>query len=296
MPRPEKVQAVAEIKERIEGAQAVFLAEYAGLSVKDQQALRRSLRAGGAEFKVVKMTLARRAADELELEGVDELLLGPTGLTFADGDPVTAAKALKDFARDHEVFVVKGGLLGTDFLSPERVSELADIEPREVLLAKIAGAAKAPMANLAGLMAAMPQNLASMLQQLVDKKEAAGPAAETEPGADADTQAETEAEAAPEPEPAETEPEPDAEPDAEPEADADAELEAEAKPEADAGEAEPEADADTQPEPDARAQAETAAATDPDAEETAEPEPEAGDDGEEEDDDASDADASDEED
>jgi large subunit ribosomal protein L10 len=171
MPRPEKVQAVAEIKERIERARAVFLAEYAGLSVKDQQTLRRNLREGGAEFKVVKMTLARRAAEELELEGIDDLLLGPTGLTFADDDPVTAAKALKDFAKDHDVFAIKGGLLGNDLLTPERVSELAEIEPREVLLAKIAGAAKAPMANLAGLMAAMPRNLASMLQQLVEKKE-----------------------------------------------------------------------------------------------------------------------------
>ena len=186
MPRPEKVQAVAEIKERIESAKAVFLAEYAGLSVKDQQTLRRSLREGGAEFKVVKMTLARRAANELELEGVDELLLGPTGLTFADGDPVTAAKALKDFAKDHEVFAIKGGLLGTDLLTPERVSELADIEPREVLLAKIAGAAKAPMANMAGLLAAMPRNLASMLQQLVEKKESGEvPAPADAPAADA---------------------------------------------------------------------------------------------------------------
>ena len=186
MPRPEKVQAVAEIKERIESAKAVFLAEYAGLSVKDQQTLRRNLREGGAEFKVVKMTLARRAADELEIEGVGELLLGPTGLTFADGDPVTAAKALKDFAKDHEVFAIKGGLLGTDLLTPERVSELADIEPREVLLAKIAGAAKAPLANMAGLLAAMPRNLASMLQQLVEKKESGEvPAPADAPAADA---------------------------------------------------------------------------------------------------------------
>ena len=109
MPRPEKVQAVAEIKERIEGAQAVFLAEYAGLSVKEQQDLRRELRANGAEFKVVKMTLARRAADDLEIDTLDELLLGPTGLAFADGDPVGAAKVLKDFSKDHEVFVIKGG-------------------------------------------------------------------------------------------------------------------------------------------------------------------------------------------
>jgi len=180
MPRPEKVQAVAEIKERIEGAQAVFLAEYAGLSVKDQQALRRELRAQGAEFKVVKMTLARRAAAELEIDSLDELLLGPTGLTFSDGDPVTAAKALKDFAKDHEVFVIKGGLLGDEFLTPETISKLADIEPRDVLLAKLAGAMKAPMANMAGLMAALPRNAASMFQQLLEKKEAEAPAAEVE--------------------------------------------------------------------------------------------------------------------
>lgn len=180
MPRPEKVQAVAEIKERIEGAQAVFLAEYAGLSVKDQQVLRRELRASGAEFKVVKMTLARIAAAELEIDSLDELLSGPTGLAFADGDPVNAAKVLKDFARGHDVFVIKGGLLGREFLSPETISKLADIEPREVLLARLAGAMQAPMAKLAGLMAALPRNTANALLQLLEKKQEAEPAAEPE--------------------------------------------------------------------------------------------------------------------
>jgi large subunit ribosomal protein L10 len=178
MPRPEKVQAVATIKERIENAQAVFLAEYAGLSVKQQQQLRRSLREEGAEFKVVKMTLARRAVAELDIDTLDELLLGPTGMTFADGDPVSAAKALKEFANDHEVVAIKGGLLGSEFLTPERISELAEIEPRDVLLAKIAGLMKAPMANLAGLLAAMPRNMASMMQQLLEKKESEAPATE----------------------------------------------------------------------------------------------------------------------
>jgi large subunit ribosomal protein L10 len=180
MPRPEKVQAVAEIKERLEGAKAVFLAEYAGLSVKDQQTLRRALKKGGAEFKVVKMSLARRAAGDLDLETLDDLLLGPTGLAFADEDAVAAAKALKDFAKDHEVFIIKGGLLGGDFLTPERVAELADIEPREVLLAKFAGAAKAPLANFAGLLAALPRNLASMLQQVIESREEDAPATNDE--------------------------------------------------------------------------------------------------------------------
>jgi large subunit ribosomal protein L10 len=189
MPRPEKVQAVAEIKERLESAQAVFLAEYAGLSVRQQQTLRRGLREGGAEFKVVKMSLARRAAAELKLADLDELFLGPTGIAFADGDPVPAAKALKDFAKENEAFAIKGGLLGSEFLSPERISALAEIESREVLLSKIAGAMKAPMANLAGLLAAMPRNLASAMQQLVDKKVEEGgeePPAPVAESADAD--------------------------------------------------------------------------------------------------------------
>jgi large subunit ribosomal protein L10 len=180
MPRPEKVQAVADIKERIEGAQAVFLAEYTGLSVKDQQALRRSLRENGAEFKVVKMSMARLAAAELDIDTLDELLLGPTGLAFADGDPAGAAKVLKDFAKSHDTFVVKGGLLGLEFLPPETIAELADLEPRDVLLAKIAGVMQAPMANLAGLLAALPRNTANVLQQLLENKEAEEPPAGAE--------------------------------------------------------------------------------------------------------------------
>lgn len=171
MPRPEKVQAVADIKERIEEARAVFLAEYAGLSVKEQQVLRRDLRANGAEFKVMKMSMARLAVAELDIDTLDELLLGPTGLAFADGDPAGVAKALKDFAKTHDVFVVKGGLLGREFLTPEKISELAALEPREVLLAKLAGVMQAPMANLAALLAALPRNAASVLAQLLEKKE-----------------------------------------------------------------------------------------------------------------------------
>jgi large subunit ribosomal protein L10 len=178
MPRPEKVQAVADIKERITNAQAVFLAEYAGLSVAQQQTLRRELKANGAEFKVVKMTLARLAAAELNIDTLDDHLLGPTGLTIADGDAVAAAKVLKDFANANDVFKVKGGLLGLDYLSPERVSELADIEPREVLLAKLAGLFAAPMSNVAGLVGAVQRDVAGLVQALVDKREASGEVAE----------------------------------------------------------------------------------------------------------------------
>ncbi len=181
MPRPEKVAAVSEIKDRLAGAQAVFLAEYAGLSVKAQQALRRSLKAQGAEFQVVKMTLARRAADELDLAELDAMLVGPTGLTFADGDAVAAAKVLKDFAAANDVFTIKGGLLGTTLLTPERIRQLADIEPRDVLLSKLAGLFKAPTAAMAGLLAALPRGAATVLHALLDRKAAEEPAPAAEP-------------------------------------------------------------------------------------------------------------------
>jgi large subunit ribosomal protein L10 len=170
MPRPEKVQAVADIKERLDAAQAVFLTEYAGLSVKEQQELRRQLKANGAEMKVVKMTLARRAAEDVTDE-LTELLIGPTSLTFADGDPAAAAKALKTFAADHAVLIIKGGLLGSEFLSPERISDLADLPSRDVLLAEIAGIFEAPMARLAGLLQALPRNAAGAFQQLLERRE-----------------------------------------------------------------------------------------------------------------------------
>ncbi len=171
MPRPEKVQAVADIKESLEGSEAVFLTEYRGLSVKAVQELRANLRASGAEYKVVKMTLARLAAGDAGMSGLHDYLLGPTALAFAKSDPVATAKALKDFSKSHEVFVLKAGVLAGNILSPEEISRLAEIESREVLLAKIAGAAKAPLMKAAGLFASFNRSAASMFQQLLDKKE-----------------------------------------------------------------------------------------------------------------------------
>jgi large subunit ribosomal protein L10 len=173
MPRPEKVQAVADIKKWTEDAQAVYLTEYRGLTVKQLADLRRNLRKTGAHYRVVKMTLARRAMDDMGLDLLDDQLTGPTALTFADADVVATAKALKDFAKETDRLVVKGGLLGRVLLAPEEISRLADIEPREVLLAKIAGAAQAPMAKAAGLFASFTRNAASMFSQLLEKKTAA---------------------------------------------------------------------------------------------------------------------------
>ncbi len=177
MPRPEKVAAVEEIKTRIESAEAVFLTEYRGLSVPDQQELRGALREVGAEFKVVKMSLARLAAAELGLDDLAADMLGPTAIAFTDTDPVPTAKALKDFAGQHEVFVLKSGLMSGAVLTPEAVIKLAEIEPIDVLLSKIAGAAKAPLYKTATLLTAMLRNSASAFSQLLEKKEQEAPAA-----------------------------------------------------------------------------------------------------------------------
>jgi large subunit ribosomal protein L10 len=171
MARPEKVQAVKDIREGLEGAEAVFLTEYRGLSVQAVQDLRRSLRESGAEYKVVKMTLAKLAAGDAGIEGLDDYFAGPTALAFANSDPVATAKALKEFSKDHEVFVLKAGYLSGNILSPEEVSKLAEIEPLEVLLAKIAGAAKAPLYSAAWMFGSFTRDAASMFTQLLDKKE-----------------------------------------------------------------------------------------------------------------------------
>lgn len=171
MPRPEKVQAVADIKDSMENARAVFFTEYRGLTVKAVQDLRKSLRESGAEYKVVKMTLAQRAANEAGIEGLEEFLSGPTALAFAKDDPVATAKALKDFGSSNDVFVLKAGVLAGAILSPEEVSKLAEIEPREVLLAKFAGAARSPLYAAAGMFASFTRNAAVMFGQLLDKKE-----------------------------------------------------------------------------------------------------------------------------
>lgn len=188
MPRPEKVQAVADIKERIEGARAVYLTEFRGLTVSQLQDLRNKLRASGADYKVVKMTLARLATDELEIEGISEHLVGPTALTFANDDAVATAKALKDVSQENDKLVIKAGIMAGDVLLPEQVSKLADIEPREVLLARIAGGAKAPLYKAAGLFSAFNRNAANMFSQLLDKKESGevGGAADAAPAAAAE--------------------------------------------------------------------------------------------------------------
>lgn len=216
MPRPEKVQAVEEIKGRMEDTRAYFLTEYRGLSVKQQQTLRRALRQAGADYKVLKMTLAAIAARELGHDDIADALVGPTAIAFADDDAVAAAKALDEFAKDNEAFVLKVGMLSGNLLLPEQVSDLAKMPSRDELLGKIAGAMAAPLYGAAGLFASFTRNAASMFSQLLEKKEAGGPTPESgapveeapaeEPTAEADVETPEDAEASTEEAPAEAEP------------------------------------------------------------------------------------------
>lgn len=178
MVRPEKVAVVEEIAEKLESSRAVFLTEYRGLSVAQQQELRRAMRAADAEYKVLKMTLARRAAETAGFSGLVQWLEGPTAIAFTTADPVPTAKGLKEFSEANEALVIKGGMLLGDILEADDIRKLADIEPREVLLAKLAGAMKAPLSNLAGLMSAVLRQPATVFQQLLEKKEQEPAAAE----------------------------------------------------------------------------------------------------------------------
>ena len=169
-PRPEKVAVVDEVRERF-GDSSAALAHRVPRPrrVAAIAQLRRSLREAGGDLKVYKNTLVRFAARDLGLE-IEDLLTGPTAIAFVDGDPVNVAKALRDFARTNPALVVKGGLLGNRSLTAAETQALADVEPREVLLAKLAGALAAPMQQFAGLLQALPRNLAYGLQALIDQQ------------------------------------------------------------------------------------------------------------------------------
>ncbi len=170
-PRPEKVAAVAEVREKLSSSSAALLTEYRGLKVKDLAALRSTIREAGGEYKIYKNTLVRLAVQDLELEGLDDLLTGPTAIAFVTGDAVVVAKSLREFARTNPALEVKGGILGATVLSAAETSALADVAPREVLLAQLAGGFAAPMRKMAGLLAALPRNFAYGLKALIDQKE-----------------------------------------------------------------------------------------------------------------------------
>ncbi|AIY16207.1 50S ribosomal protein L10 [Pimelobacter simplex] len=146
MARADKQAAVAEIAESFSESAGAVLTEYRGLTVKELQDLRRSLGAN-ANYAVVKNTLAKLAATEAGIEGFDELLTGPTAIAFIKGDVVEAAKGLRDFAKANPTLVIKGGVLDGNLLDAKEIAKLADLESREVLLGKLAGAMLASLSQ-----------------------------------------------------------------------------------------------------------------------------------------------------
>ena len=179
-PRAEKVAVVNEVREKFSSAGAAVLTEYRGLNVAAISQLRRQLREAGGEYKIYKNTLVRFAARDLGLE-IEELLTGPTAIAFVDGDAAAVAKALRDYARTNPALVVKGGILGTKSLSADEVRALAELPSRDVLLSQLAGAFAAPLQQFAGLLQALPRNMAYGLKALLDERGGAPMEPATEP-------------------------------------------------------------------------------------------------------------------
>jgi large subunit ribosomal protein L10 len=183
MARPDKAASVAEITEAFSGSGAAVITEYRGLTVSEMKELRRSLGAD-TQYAVVKNTLTKIAARQAGLE-LDALLEGPTAIAFIKGDPVEAAKGLRDFARTHPLLVIKGGVLDDKALTADEIRKLADLESRETLLAKLAGAMNASLQQAVSLFAAPLSQAARLAAALRDKVEAEGPATATNDTAEA---------------------------------------------------------------------------------------------------------------
>jgi large subunit ribosomal protein L10 len=197
--RAEKVADVAEMTERFESSAGAVLTEYRGLTVAQLGELRRSL-GEHAQFSVVKNTLTKIAASNAGVtEELTGLLSGPSAIAFVRGDVVEAAKGLRDFSKANPFLVIKGGVLDGKMMTPDEIVKLADLEPREVLLAKLAGALQASLANAAATFAALPAQMARLMAALEAKRGedgeggAAAAAAGTEPPSASDGQATAEA-------------------------------------------------------------------------------------------------------
>ena len=194
MAKPEKATAVAELTEEFRTSSAAVLTEYRGLTVAELKELRRSL-GTDTSYAVVKNTLTKIAAREAGVSAFDDLLQGPSAIAFVKGDPVEAAKGLRDFAKAHPLLVIKGGVMEGKALAPDEIRKLADLESREVLLARLAGALQASLQNAVSLFAAPLSQAARAIEALRQKAEAdpsilrggAGePAAAAEPAASSD--------------------------------------------------------------------------------------------------------------
>jgi large subunit ribosomal protein L10 len=172
-PRAEKVAVVDEVSAKLTAAEAAIITEYRGMSVGQLATLRRQLRKSGGEYKVYKNTLARFGAEKAGIDGLTELLTGPSAITFISGDAAGVAKALKEAAKTNPFLIIKGGSMGGKAMSARDIEGLADLPSRDVLLSMLAGAFQAPLVKTAGLLQALPRNFAYGLKALIDQKDTA---------------------------------------------------------------------------------------------------------------------------
>lgn len=152
-----KEAKVAEIKEKLEKAQSVILADYQGLTVEEDTELRKKLRESGVEYKVYKNTMVTLAAKELGMDGLESYLEGPVSIAFGYDDVTAPARILSDFAKTHKKLELKAGMIQKELYDAEKVKQLAAIPPKEVLIAKLLGSFKAPLSNLAYLLNAIKE-------------------------------------------------------------------------------------------------------------------------------------------
>lgn len=170
MSRKEKKEKVKDLEKLFTNASSLVLAEYRGLTVNQQMQLRRELTKAGASFNVVKMSLAKRAAENLGFDNILEFLNGPTGVAVIDSDPVEAAKVLTNFSKENDAFVIKGGRMDGESLSLDKFQLLATIESRDVLLSKLAGGLFAPVNKFFGLGKALVNKPAYAFSALLEQK------------------------------------------------------------------------------------------------------------------------------
>jgi large subunit ribosomal protein L10 len=176
MPTPRKVESVATLRKKLENAQAVVLADFTGLNVDGVSRLRREFRKSGSEFFVIKNTLGRIAARDMNMEGLGRFLdRGPTGWALAIADPVSPAKILMDFAKaNNNIPVVKGGFVGGAVLTADEIRRFANLPPKPVLVAQIMGLVNAPAQGIAGTIRAVMTSLAVATDEIRKKKEGGG--------------------------------------------------------------------------------------------------------------------------
>jgi large subunit ribosomal protein L10 len=172
LPREDKVERVSELKEDIRGSKAMYLTDYRGLTVSEISSLRRNLRDAGAEYKVVKNTLLKRAAEDIDDPALIGTMEGPTAIAFVHNDPIAPARTIVDFMKDHKTLSIKGGYLDGRFYDAKDVTALSKVPPRDQLIAMLVGSLQSPISGLVGTLQGTVSNLVYTLQAVVEKKSA----------------------------------------------------------------------------------------------------------------------------